>query len=240
MKKVLAIILLSVTPIILNAQKVKLQNLKKYDQKRLHFGFSVGVSTADFTIRNSDNFFNTSEINEIYSIEAVQNPGFQLGPISNLRLGKYFDLRLLVYLTFAQRNLQYQIIKDTVDNQPVYARHDMKLSSTFLEFPLQIKYKAMRINNFRPYIIAGINPKIDFSSRKKIPENEMPKIKLKQKNLYGEVGLGIDFYTTYFKFSPQIKFSFGLRNMLETDGTQYSSSINYLKSNMIMISFHFE
>lgn len=240
MKQFVFFLIVSTLSLSAAAQIPKPQNLRNYDRQRLHFGFSVGLSTADFTIRNSDNFFNTAEINQIYSVEAIQKPGFQLGPVSNLRLGNNFDLRLLVYLTFSQRDLNYYILKDTAENNFIYEYHNMKISSTFLEFPFQIKYRAMRINNIRPYVIAGVNPKIDLSARKKIPENEMPKIRLKRENLYYEMGLGIDFYTPYFKFSPEIKYSVGLFNMLEPDGTQYTSSIDYLKSNMLMLSFHFE
>jgi hypothetical protein len=116
----------------------------------------------------------------------------------------------------------------------------MKLASTFVEFPLLLKYKAKRINNYRPYVIAGINYKLDLASKKKIKEEEMPKIRLKQGDFAYEIGFGIDFYTTYFKFSPEIKFAVGTLNVMVPDNTQYTSSIKYLKSNIFMLSFHFE
>lgn len=236
----LSVVLLLIVPFEILAQREIPKNLKDYDKQWLHFGFSVGLNTSDFRIRNSDDFFNTNQINQIYAIESLQSPGFQLGPVSNLRLGKYFDLRLLVYLTFSQRNLQYYIIKDTAGGNYEYDTHEMKISSTFLEFPLQLKYRSVRINNYRPYLTVGVNPKIDLSARKKIPENEMPKIRLKRENLYYEMGIGVDFYTAYFKFSPEIKYSVGLFDMLEPDATQYTGAVDYLKSNMLMISFHFE
>ncbi len=48
----------------------------RYDRKFLHFGFTVGLNTADFYMRNSDDFFNTAKIGEIYSIENKQRVGF--------------------------------------------------------------------------------------------------------------------------------------------------------------------
>ena len=151
----------------------------------------------------------------------MQSVGFQLGPISNLRLGEYLDLRFLIMLTFSQRDLEYYVLKDTADdNSLVFDYYKMKLSSTFIEFPLLLKYKGQRINNIRPYVIAGLNPKLDLSARKKIPEIEMPKIRLKQKDLYYEIGAGMDFYTTYFKFSTELKFSAGLLNVMQPDDTQ--------------------
>ncbi len=222
-------------------QEVKLQNLRNYDRKILHFGFTVGLNSADFYIRNSDNFFNVREIGEIYSIENTQSVGFHLGPISNLRLSDNFDLRFLIDLTFAQRNLTYLVLRDTtVEGNYVFDYHDMKLASTFIEFPLLLKYKAKRINNYRPYLIAGVNYKMDLASKKKIKEEEMPKIRLQQSDFYYEIGFGVDFYTQYFKFTPELKFGVGTMNVMVGDNTQYTSSIKYLKSNVFMLSFHFE
>ena len=217
-----------------------IKNLPKYDRKLLHFGFTVGLSTADFSIRNSDTFFEDLQIGDVYSIENKRQPGFQLGPISNLRLGEYFDLRLLINLTFSQRDLTYKILKEiNEDNDYVFENTIMKLSSTFIEFPLLIKYKAARIDNYRPYVVGGLNTKLDLASKKKIPEGEI-KIRLSRPDLYYEIGFGVDFYTTYFKFAPEIKFAAGLFDIAVPDGTPYTGSMKYLKSNIIMLSFHFE
>ena len=40
-----------------------------------------------------------------------------------------------------------------------------------------------------------------------------------------EIGVGIDFYLEYFKFSPEFKATFGLLDMLVKEETIYSSSI---------------
>lgn len=226
---------------IAEAQQEKVQNLRRYDSKLLHFGFTVGLNSADFYIRNSDNFFDIQEIGQIYGIENSQSVGFHLGPISNFRLGEYFDLRILFDLNFSQRTLNYYMLMNyDQDGNANFDYYKMQLSSTYIEFPVLLKYKSQRINNYRFYVIGGVNTKLDLAAKKKIPEIEMPKIRLDQTNVYYEIGLGIDFYTTYFKFSPEIKFGAGLFNMLNQDDTEFSKSINYLKSNMVTLSFHFE
>jgi len=222
------------------AQGKKVQNLPDYEHKRLHFGFTVGTNMMNFGITKDDNFFSQSKFKQIYSIENQSVPGFHLGPISNLHLGEYFDLRLLVNLSFGQRNLKYLIVEDTTAINQALTWHTMKLASTFLEFPLLIKYKAQRLNNFKPYIIAGLNPKLDLAAQKKIKEEEMPKIRLNKFDLAWEIGFGIDFYLPYFKFSPEIKYSCGLNNIIVRDNTQFTSSINRMNSNVWMLSFHFE
>ena len=56
----------------------------------------------------------------------------------------------------------------------------------------------------------------------------------------GEVGFGLDFYLEYFKFSPQLKLSYGLINLLKSEDSVYSNSINRLSTNGWMLSFTFE
>jgi len=220
------------------AQKQTVKNLPGYDSKKLHFGFTIGLNSFDFNVFKSDIFFDTSQINLIYAIENNRSMGFHLGPISNLRLGEYFDLRLLINLSFGQRDLAYKL--PSVEESGTYNTYTMKIASTYLEFPLLLKYKAARLNNFRPYLLTGINPKFDLASRKKPKESEMPKIQLNMFDPHYEVGFGIDWYLFYFKFSTEIKFSSGFMNMLVPDGTQYSRSIDKLSSKAFLVSFHFE
>jgi len=217
-----------------------IQNLKYHDQKKLHFGFTIGLNTSDFYIRNSDTFFDTAVIKEIYSIENSQAPGFHLGPISNLRLGKHLDLRLLINLSFTQRDLQYLRLREDQNGVEYFSSHTMKLSSTFLEFPLLLKFKSKRIQNYRVYLIGGVNPRIDLAAKKKIPEEFMPMIRLYQPDIYGEFGSGIDFYLPYFKFSTELKMGVGLGNMAVPDNTEFTGAMKYLKSKIFLLSFHFE
>lgn len=217
------------------AQKQQIKNLPNYDRKKLHFGFTVGINSMDFIIKKSADFINDETI---YAIENNPQVGFHIGPVSNLRLGEHFDLRLLINLSFGQRDLTYWTVKDTTAT--TLTPHTMKIASTFIEFPLLLKYKAVRVNNFSPYIIGGLNPRLDMAARKKIKEEEMPKIRLENKDIYYELGFGIDFYLTYFKLSAELKYSVGILDVLARDGTPYTSSIDKMNSRMMMFSLHFE
>jgi hypothetical protein len=242
MRKLFVILgLLFVSCTSINAQKWnKVQNLRYHDQKRLHFGFTVGLNTSDFYIRNSDNFFNTAEIGEVYSIEVTQAPGFHLGPVSNLKLGKHMDLRLLINLTFTQRDLNYLRLRENQNEELFFSSHTMKISSTFLEVPLLLKFKSRRVNNYRVYVVGGVNPRIDLAAKKKIPEELQPMIRLAQPDIYGEFGSGVDFYLPFFKLSTELKMGVGLRNMAIPDNTEFTGAMKYLKSKIFLLSFHFE
>jgi hypothetical protein len=233
-------ILLLICTLSVWAQKQQLQNLPQLDRKWLHFGFTVGTNIMDFTIDKADNFFSQTQFNQVYAIENKTNMGFHLGPVSNLRINDFFHLRLLIDLSFGQRNLTYWLVNDTTVANPILSKHTMKLSSTYIEFPLLLKYKAMRLNNISPYLLAGMNPKIDLAAQKKIDDSEMPKIRLNRFDIAYEVGSGIDFYLPYFRLSTELKYSVGLLNVVVHDGTQYTDAIKRMNSRMWMISFHFE
>ncbi len=242
MKKIFIIIFTGVlfTGVISAQRFDKVPNLRYYDHKKIHFGFTIGLNTSDFYIRNSDIFFDTSKIKQVYNIENYQQPGFHLGPISSFRLGKYFDLRFLLDLTFTQRDLHYLLLKENKDGEQYFDTHVMKISSTFLQFPLLLKYKSERINDYRFYVIGGIDPTLDLAAKKKIPEEKMPMIRLAQPDIYAELGAGIDFYLPYFKFSPELKFGIGMSNVAVADETEYTGALKYMKSKILMLSFHFE
>ena len=65
-------------------------------------------------------------------------------------------------------------------------------------------------------------------------------VKLKRYDLGIEMGFGMDFYLEYFKFSPQIKLSFGLVDLLAEDETIYTKSVEKLTTNAWLLSFTFE
>ena len=59
----------------------------------------------------------------------------------------------------------------------------------------------------------------------------------------GGLGFGIDFYTTYFKFSPSIRGIFALTDELVPDNdpaSPWTSNINAMRTRGIFINFTFE
>lgn len=208
-------------------------NLPKYDVIPLHFGMSLGFNYMDFTIHNSPSFW---LLDSIYSIENIPQVGLNINIVSNFNIPfSNFSLRFLPGLNLGQRDLQYWIKKDTI-----FYSHTMKIESTFLDFPLHIKYKGVRINNFRPYLIAGICFKVDLASQKKIRDEERPKIRLSRWSYYYEIGFGTDFFLQYFKFAIELKYVVGINNVLIRDNTQFTKAIERMNSKMIMLSFTFE
>ena len=246
--KSLIIAFLLICPLTLNAQKEKVKNDPTHDDKWLHFGFSLGVNTMDFNIKASQMAADSG----IYSEVSMLRPGFHVHALSNLRLADNIDLRFTPGIAFGgQREVNFVTgagndIIDPVDIPVI-------IESNFLEFPVLLKYKSNRLNNFRPFVIGGINTRIDLASAKKTwgrSQKENNLLLLKPFDFYYEIGTGMDFYLSFFKFGIEFKYSVGIRNVLRTslkDGSTpgadeaiFTNSIDELKSRMFLVTLHFE
>lgn len=218
----------------LTAQKQKPKNESWYDDKILHFGFSVGFNTMDFNITPSRVNMN---IDSLYPEVSILNPGINIQIVTDFRPAKYFDIRFLPGVSFGQRGVRFYKNQVLVNSQ-------QRLESSFLEFPLLLKYKGMRLNNIRPYLIGGLNYRYDLAGKKVYDEEKPIYLRLKRSDLYYELGGGFDFYLPYFKFSIELKMSNGLRDILVHDPAtghpQYSNAIEKMKSQIWIVSFHFE
>jgi hypothetical protein len=219
------------------AQKQKPKNVSWYDDKLLHFGFSIGFNTMDFNITPS---LANMQVDSLYPEVSFLNPGINIQIVSDLLISDHFDIRFLPGVSFGQRNVRFY------KNQ-VLENDDQRLESSFLEFPLLLKFKGARLNNVRPYVIGGLNYRFDLAG-KKAYENEPNKppeyLRLNRSDLYYEIGPGLDFYLPFFKLSVELKVSTGIRDILVHDYTatdpRYARSIEKMKSQIWLISFHFE
>ncbi len=241
MKKItiLLVTIFFASSLLAQAPKSKIKNLRFHDKKPIHWGFTFGINTMDFTIHKNASFMSDSV--SIYGIENGLQPGFHLGPILNLRLAHFFDFRMLINLSFGQRNLSYHTYSGVAtDSATALSTTLMKIPSTFIEVPLLIKYKAVRLGNSRPYLIAGSNIRYDLNARKEPNDANGDMIQLQTLDFYFELGFGIDWYLPYFKLGTEFKFSNGFNNILKTDNSIYTSPIDKMTSKMFMISFHFE
>jgi hypothetical protein len=222
---VLILILPQAASAQLNASEFDL----KYSKKPYHFGISLGYNFSDYKVRHSEDFL---QHDSILVAESATGPGFNLGIIANLRLGKNFDLRLIPSLTFAEKQLQYEMIENATANR--------KIESINMEIPLMLKYKSNPLGDFRMYVIGGVKYAYDLASNA-TARNAEEQVKVSRSDLLAEAGIGMEFYFPYFIFSPEIKFSHGLINVHAPDEKlQFSRVLGELLSRMITISIHFE
>ena len=261
---------LCIIPQTLVAQSEKPKNLLLYDNQPYHFGFIIGFNQMSYAIKcnesyqlaahdaseypaTNESYYNANSTYYVRSITPMPENGFTVGVVGNLRLGKYFDLRLIPSLSFGTRTIVYQIYRDSSgvpDFDNIYFDKKRSIFSTFIEFPLQVKFRSKRLNNVAAYIIAGGNFKLDLASQKKSQIDMInaqgeevtvtDNIRVKKTDLAAEIGAGFDFYTGYFKMGIEAKMSFGLFNILDSQNLIYDSSIKSIQNRTFQISFTFE
>jgi hypothetical protein len=215
------------------AQKIRVNNLEKYDKQRIHFGFLLGINTTDFKVKRAGNFY---KLDSVLVLEPKKQSGFNLGIISDLKIAEHFNLRFVPELAFSQRDLHYFIQYPNRKTETVIK----KVESTFLNFPIDIKFKSERVGNYRFYVLGGFRYSIDMVSQAKVNSDKDVLVKLKRNDYGYEIGFGIDCYMELFKFAPEIKMFQGIPNVLAPDGAQFTTSINSLKSRIFALSFTFE
>jgi hypothetical protein len=202
-------------------------NLPNYDDKMFHYGFTIGVNSARYRITPSSLYLSTDSI---LNVNPKSSGGFSLGFIVNYRLADYFDLRLLPTVAFYERRVQY--------NFAGRGQVDQLSESTFIEFPLMLKYKSQRRKNLRLYMVGGIKPGIEAGSKKK--DKKATELRTGNFDFAVDYGFGFDIYYPLFKFAPELRISHGLVNMVNPDPNPYARSVNVLWTHTVSLFLHFE
>ncbi len=214
------------------------KNLPNYDYKNWHFGFTIGVNTMNFNVYPVDRVdYDTT----VLIIQPQLSQGFNIGIVANKRLSTYLDLRFVPTLSFGQRNIEY-IIKTSPTKEEKFNK---SVESTFLDIPLSIKYKSKRFNknfnNIRTYVLGGVRYSLDLASQKKKKgSSDEIVLKLNPHDFMLTTGVGFDFYLSYFKFGIELQMAYGLVNVLDNEGTIYTTNMEKLSSKMAWITLTFE
>ena len=137
---------------------------------------------------------------------------------------------MLPKVSFYEFPVDYNYTDDHTDPQLIEA--------TYVEIPILLKYKSERHKNFRVYFVGGVAPGFEVSGKKRKEQSDN-RLLTKEFNVNMELGFGIDMYYQLFKFSPEIRFSKGLLNLLSEDEIGYSEGIESLKMNVVTLYLQF-
>ena len=232
-KKIIFILLFSSLGGSIFAQKQKVKNQPYGDYKLYHFGITVGLNFQDMLLTNSG--LMTDEGETWFATIPNYSPGFTVGLIADLFLNPYMNLRFSPSLSFGDK--AFEFVEQKSDD-----RFKTNVRSSYLMAPLDVKIRSMRLNNYRPYILAGAYAAIDLGVKKNEP------LLLKPMNYGITIGLGCDFYLPIVKIAPEIRFCFGLNNTIERDRSdltdfsllKYSGALVKGMPRMIIFTFNFE
>jgi hypothetical protein len=206
------------------------RNNPNYDERKITYGFLIGLHTTSYQIEYSDSIVSPN-FDSLHSVIPHWKPGFSLGFIVNYRITEFLDLRLTPEVAFYEHRLQYNFTDGT--------SRDQLVETTMVEFPLLLKYKSMRRGNIRMYMIGGIKPGIEASGKKEI-ENSSTQLEVKNMNLNLEAGIGFDLYFPLFKFSPEIRFSRGMTDVLDNKDNIYGQPLRRVNTNTVTVYLLFQ
>tara|TARA_B100000575_G_scaffold89059_1_gene70554 strand:- start:563 stop:1270 length:708 start_codon:yes stop_codon:yes gene_type:complete len=206
-------------------------NLSGYDDVKTHFGFLLGLHSSYYRFDYSADYI-SPDFSDLHSIHSKSLPGFKLGFISDFSLYYPFDLRTLLQVSFSEFRMDYYYLDGSVfsDIRP----------STFLESPILLKYKSKRRKNHRMFIIAGLKPSLEIGAKNK-DEAGKDILDLRSFDVSFELGFGSDIFFQLFKLSPEIRYSRGLRNILNKKNLNiYNRPIDKIIVHNISFFFTFE
>ena len=212
------------------AQNNTPENLINYDEQWIHYGFLLGLHSSKYVIRYSDTFTTPAQ-DTVHSIIPGNLGGFKLGFIANMRLSNYLDFRGSVTIGFYENDLLYRFTDNT-------SLRELK-DATMVEFPLLLKYKSVRRGNLAAYLLGGVKPSFEAAGRGD-QGDEVEALELRNWDVAIEIGGGLDIYNTFFKFSPELRYSYGLRNMLADERNEFSVGLDRLTTQNITLFLTFE
>ena len=237
MKNVLLTIIVLMSTELVSAQlfsKERLVNNENFDKPQLSYGYYLGFNVYDYNIDYTTN---------VNDVQVLKYAGLNVGLVGNFRINDYIDIRLEPGLVISRRELNYSY---TYFNGIFHDEKDLirEIQSTFVHIPLLIKFSTKRINNIKPFIVAGFSTALNLSSQQNNPkDNSNNTFRVTKNNLYYELGIGIDLYLTWFKFTPSLRGVFSIQDELVNDvdpNSPWTKNMTQIQTRGLFINFTFQ
>ena len=212
----------------------KVLNRPYADNRAWHLGFGVGVQTLDLAFTH--NGFTAPDGSTWFMEQPSFSPGFNVNFLIDFRLSNYFNLRLSPGMYFGNREVK--MVDTTLGGED-----GQNIKSTFVALPVDLRFSAIRYGNVKPYLTAGAMAVADVAKKRD------DYLRLKTFDAYLTIGFGCDFYLPYFKLSPELKFCFGLSDILQHKrpdldenpaAQKFTQSLSKATSSMVILTFYFE
>ena len=219
------------------AQERKVQNRPYIDMRRWHYGFLFGIQMQDLEFVNNgyQHILETGGEESWFADIPAYSPGFSVGILGELYMTEHLSLRFIPTMHFGDKRVVFH-------EQYSGKEEEQTIKSTYISVPINVKYSAQRFNNYRPYVVAGLAPMVDLTVKKQ------KALLTRRFDTALEVGMGCDLYLPFFKLIPEVKFCFGLMDLLVKDRSdlidknllKFTQSLDGASSRMIVMTFYFE
>ncbi len=238
MKKIIYLIVFIFAAQAVNAQLFKKDKVEKdgnagkgnIDNRRLSWGYYIGVNTLDFDF---------DYLEDERDIQVIKKFGFNIGLMGNLKINEYLDVRTEPGLVINSRELNFSQTNfiDVDDVSP--SDFIRNVESTYIYLPLTLKFSTKRLNNFKPFVLGGASAIFNLSSNQdNLDDNSTGQFRTINTLLSYELGFGIDFYLEWFKFTPSIRGVFGIGDELVRDrdpNSPWTGNIASMKTRGVFI-----
>lgn len=216
------------------AQERVVQNKPFIDERPWHYGFHIGLHDQSLKLINNG-FVDPATGAQWMAENDRQNFGFSVGILGDWRITRQLALRVSPGLHFGSKHIGFR-------NQVDGTRRSQDLKTTYVAVPVDLKIAAPRFNNYRPYLVGGFSAMYDMTNAK----GEMLRTKALQ--TFVQIGMGCDFYLPFFKLNPELKFYFGLGDVLLHQRAEltnpeqqiFTQSLSSANSGMVVLTFYFE
>ncbi len=214
--------------------KEKIQNNQNFDKALLSWGYYLGFNNYDFNFDYNEN---------LKDIQVERSVGFSVGLIGNLRVSNHIDVRLEPGLFITKRILRYH---PSYFSGMEFNDSDLEreVRSTYIHLPLLLKLSTKRVNNMKPFIVAGLSTALNLSSNQENPDdNSIGEFRSKKSVAFYELGFGIDLYLFWFKFTPSVRGIFGINDELIRDAdpnSPWTGNVASMKTRGLFINFTFQ
>jgi hypothetical protein len=222
------------------AQKERVEYQPNVDKKKLHFAYYLGLNKKGYKITYNDSNTSINALNSDY-ISVEESAGFNIGLVVGYNLNENIALSFEPGLSSNTKKLTFN---DNVDGINT-SNNTRDVPATYLRMPLLLKLSTHRLDNMRAFVIGGVSYDYNFSSNQNnVDDNESGgQFRMKTSNFMYEVGVGVDLYLMWFKFSPSIRGVFAINNELVRDANPNSSftgPIDYFGTRGVFLNFTFQ
>jgi hypothetical protein len=217
-----------------------------YDDMPYHLGMSFSMTNSFFSFIRSSNFLSASP-GAAYKINPIQDRYINLGLTGTLKINDHFSIRTnpSLLISGSRESFTYKMITNKIFTDSGTIKY--KLPSVIIDIPFSLKMQSDRYNAFRyrelmrHYIITGVKLGLDLGAEKAAvktsvlyPDGKYLNV-IKGADMAMELGLGLSFFLRYATISPEVKFSYGLRDLRKIDDTNYPlvTSLHRITSNFI-------
>jgi hypothetical protein len=197
-------------------------------RKRFFWGIAFAGTQAKMKMELDPVFWQRTD-----SIKSIR-PGGQLGGGFGgsvaMRIGRFWEVKMLTMLQLHERTLQYTWQYNPGPN--------LKIETISLDIPITLKYRSTMPDNTGMYVIGGLRWSHDFQSNEDVPIGDTkPLVAIKKNTFYYEMGAGFEFRLDFVDLSLEFKLSNGLNNALvRIPNSYYSGSLSAIYPRLFSIS----